>query len=325
MATQTPSPESPPRPSTKEGRIRRVGVEIEYANVDEPAAAALVQHSFGGQVRWQSGHRLRVDDTARGTFVVELDTQYAHPPENGDGTAEEPWAETARHILGDAISGIVPFEIVCPPIPWNELGELNPLFDGLRRLGAQGTQESAIFGFGLHLNIEIAEDSVEDILRQFQAYLLMSDWLRQEIVIDMTRRILPHASRFPEEYMMLVMAADYRPDLEEFIETYSAFNPSRNRELDLYPLFAFLKPNLVAELIDDPRIKPRPAFHYRLPNASLSQPGWYAVTEWNRWVEVERLAADREKLERLARAFNEHGEYPYRESWLDRLGRFLEE
>lgn len=325
MSVESPHPQAPPRPFTAAGRMRRVGVEIEYANLDEPASAVLVQTNFGGRVWREDAHRLVVDDTVWGRFVVELDTQYVHPREGKDKAAYELWAETARDLIGDAVAGIVPFEIACPPIPWDRLGELNPLFDGLRRLGAEGTQESALYGFGLHLNIEIADESVEDLLRQLRAYLLMSDWLRREIAVDLTRRILPHASRFPEDYMLLVMAPDYRPDLPQFIETYAAFNPSRNRELDLYPLFSHLMPDLVAELVDDPRIKPRPAFHYRLPNASLSQPGWNAVTEWNRWVEVERLAADGERLEAMMRAFYEHRELPFRESWLDQIGRFLKQ
>lgn len=152
----------------------------------------------------------------------------------------------------------------------------------------------------------------------------MSDWLRQEIEVDLTRRILPHASQFPNEYVLQLMAPDYHPDLRQFIEHYAAYNPTRNRELDLYPLFLHLMPDLVDELVDDPRIKARPAFHYRLPNASLSQAGWSAVTEWNRWVAVERLAADAARLADMAGAFVAWHERPLHERWLDRIGKFLE-
>lgn len=301
-----------------------MGVEIEFTNVDEAAAAALVQKQFGGEIQTISAHRRHVDDTAWGRFVVELDTQYAHRPDTKGGLTDELLGDSARELIGDAVAGIVPSEIVCPPIPYDRLGDLDALFEGLRRQGAEGTQDRALYGFGLHLNVEVAEETIGFLLRQFRAYLLMSDWLRQEIEVDLTRRILPHASQFPDEYVLQLMAPDYHPDLRQFIEHYAAYNPTRNRELDLYPLFLHLMPDLVDELVDDPRIKARPAFHYRLPNASLSQAGWSAVTEWNRWVAVERLAADAARLADMAGAFVAWHERPLHERWLDRIGKFLE-
>lgn len=35
----------------------------------------------------------------------------------------------------------------------------------------------------------------------------------------------------------------------------------------------------------------------------MSQPGWSIAPDWNRWVVVERLAADRSRLEELASAY----------------------
>jgi hypothetical protein len=324
MSETSPSPHAPPLQHTASGELRRVGVEIEFAGVQIAEAAEMVRQHYGGETRSMGAHRLHVDGTAWGRFVVELDTQYAHRPETKHGLADDLLSEATREFIGDAVTGIVPFEIICPPIPYDRLGDLNPLFDGLRKRGAQGTEEKAIYGFGLHLNVEVAEEQVDYLLRHVRAYLLLSDWLRQEIVIDLTRRILPHASRFPDEYALLVMAPDYSPGLREFIEDYAAYNPGRNRELDLYPLFRHLTPDLVDDLVDDTRIKARPAFHYRLPNASLSKAGWSAVTEWNRWIEVERLAADGERLRDMAQAFIAWHERPFHERWLDRLVRFLE-
>ncbi|MEF2554282.1 hypothetical protein VQ042_23665 [Aurantimonas sp. A2-1-M11] len=51
------------------------------------------------------------------------------------------------------------------------------------------------------------------------------------------------------------------------------------------------------------KIGKRPVLHYRLPTARVSQPGWSIAPDWNRWVAVERLAADRTQLEKLAAAF----------------------
>jgi hypothetical protein len=48
------------------------------------------------------------------------------------------------------------------------------------------------------------------------------------------------------------------------------------------------------------KIGKRPTFHYRLPDARVSDPGWSIAPDWNRWVAVERLAVDRPRLDRCA-------------------------
>lgn len=315
------APEPPPQPNTSSGRLRRVGIEIEFANVPGPTAAALVARHFGGQVHRIDPHLFRIDGTSWGDFVVELDTQYVHRRKGQP--ADTPTDDRVREFVGDAAALVVPYEIVCPPVPWNRLDELNPIFEELRRLGAEGTQQSPVYGFGLHLNVELAERGIEHILRHFRAYLLMSDRLREEIAIDFTRRLLPHASRFPPDYVLMVMESGYRPDLTRFIEDYVLENPSRNRELDLYPLLRHLAPETVDALVEDPLIKARPAWHYRLPNASLADPSWNAVVEWNRWIEVEWLADDRPRVEAMAQAYVDWHRRPAHERWLDALRDFL--
>lgn len=312
---------APPHPLTPAGAKRRVGIEIEFANMPGPTAAALVVRHFGGQIERIDPHRFRIRETSFGEFVVELDTQYVHKSE-GQGSSS--WTDgRIGEFVGDAASLVVPYEIVCPPVPWDRLEALNPLFDELRQHGAEGTQESPVYGFGLHLNVELASNGIGHILQLFRAYLLMSDWLRAEIGIDLTRRILPHASRFPPEYVLMVMDADYRPELDGFIEDYVLQNPSRNRELDLYPLLMFLAPETVDALVDEPLIKARPAWHYRLPDASLADPSWNAVVEWNRWVEVERLAEHPARLASLMQAYIAWHRRPVHERWLDAVQELL--
>jgi hypothetical protein len=50
-------------------------------------------------------------------------------------------------------------------------------------------------------------------------------------------------------------------------------------------------------------VKPRPAFHYRLPNCMIDEPEWTVAREWNTWVAVERLAADPGRLGALSREY----------------------
>ena len=71
----------------------------------------------------------------------------------------------------------------------------------------------------------------------------------------------------------------------------------------MLPLFAHLDEDRVRRQLDDPLIKSRPTYHYRLPDTNFNKSGWGAVEEWNRWVIVERLAANPERLARLAELF----------------------
>lgn len=298
--------QSPPIERNATDDFRRVGVEIEFAGLLPRTTAELVSDLFGGQLEAVSAHRLWVRNTRWGDFRIELDTQYAHPDERvmhppvpddseWERMRQEFHART-RELIGDVATGLVPTEIVCPPVPWNELETLDTLFDLLRQHGAKGTDASLLYGFGLHLNPEVPNLDVDSILAHIRAYLLLANWLRDQIQVDITREVLPHANPFPHDYALLVLAPNYRPDLSTLIDDYMLHNPTRNRELDLLPLFAFLAPEHLHPLLNGPLVKPRPTFHYRLPNAQLSDPDWGAVSEWNRWLEVERLAARPEKL-----------------------------
>lgn len=297
--------QAPPNQLNSDGKIRHVGVEIEFAGLPPRDTAFVVRDLFGGELNVVSPHRLLVEKTCWGVFGIELDTQYAHPDqtlldEHRDSDSE--WQrhqqrrvefhQKARELIGDMVSGVVPTELVCPPVPWNELEDLDAIFQALRDQGAKGTDASLLYGFGLHLNIEVARSSVSYLLAMMRAYLLLAHWLRDEIKVDITREMLPHANPFPKEYALKVLDTHYAPDLDTFINDYLVYNTTRNRELDLLPLFAYLRPDHPHELLHTKLIKPRPTFHYRLPNAQLSQPCWGAVVEWNRWTEVEKLAAD---------------------------------
>ncbi|MFN2409820.1 MAG: amidoligase family protein [Halomonas sp.] len=302
--------EAPPNGWNSKGETRQIGVEIEFAGLPPRDTALIVCELFGGELNVVSPHRLLVEGTRWGEFGIELDTQYAHPDkafleEHHENDGE--WARQqhqhrlefhrkTRELIGDMVTGLVPTEIVCPPVPWNELKELDTLFEALRKHGAKGTDASLLYGFGLHLNPEIEREDVDYLLAMLRAYLLLASWLRSEIKVDITREVLPHANPFPKEYALKVLNRQYTPDIDTLIDDYLHYNPTRNRELDLLPLFAYLRPDHPHKLLHSELTKPRPTFHYRLPNAQLSEPQWGAVTEWNRWVAVERLAASGETL-----------------------------
>ena len=108
---------------------------------------------------------------------------------------------------------------------------------------------------------------------------------------------------FPPAYIRKLAAPDYWPDIPTFIDDYLAANPTRNRDLDLLPLLLHFDADRVRAVLPNEKINGRPTFHYRLPDARVSDPGWSIAPDWNRWVAVERLAADRERLDAVGLSY----------------------
>lgn len=312
-------PRRPPEPRTPAGDLRRVGVEIEFAGLDVPDAARLVGDLFGGDIEDAGANRRRVTGTGWGDFTVELDAQILQDgPDGKDAVAKPDGA--ALEALGKTVAGIVPVEIVAPPIPWPELGRLADLTDGLRAAGGRGTADNPLYGFGLHLNPEVAHEDADYILAMLRAYMVLSEGLREEIGVDPTRRLLPYIEDFPDVYVAQVLDPDYRPGQAALIADYIAANPTRNRALDMLPLFRHLDEEAVTSRLDDASlVKARPTFHYRLPDCDLSDPDWSPVTEWNRWVEVEELAADGGRLAAIAAEHRARLARPAPTRWLEKV------
>lgn len=320
---------TPPHSTTTDGAQRTVGVEVEFANLDAPSAAAVVRSLYGGALEPESPHRCRVTGTRLGDFSVELDMRSAHPGKpNGDesgavGKAIDGVVEALRPWWGNIGSLVMPFEIAAPPVPITRLAELEPLFAALRAQGAAGTDASPLFAFGLHLNPQVARTDGDYLLDHLKAFLLLASWLRREIRVDPTRRLTGFIAAFPVDYAVKVVDPAYRPDLDGLITDYLETNPTRNRELDLFPLFAHLAPETMAAKLRDPHVRPRPTFHYRLPNARLGDPGWTLAQDWNRWVAVEELAADRGLLDALGADFRAFAARKALDGWAAEAGRRL--
>jgi hypothetical protein len=332
VETRSPAAvDAPPIETGPSGAERRVGVEIEFAGLDVAKAARIVRRVFGGTLETESAHRVTVSGSDVGDFTVELDAQMAHKKADDADAAETAEVlsdiETkSREVLGRAISVVVPTEIVCPPIPWSDLGRVDKLIGALRAEGAEGTEAGVLYGFGLHLNPEVAEATADYALRHLCAYLILEDWLRDEIGIDPMRRVLPHIDPFPADYVRHVMAQEDTPDTATLIREYGRANPTRNRGLDMTPLFRHMdEKTLVSVMPDTTLIKARPTFHYRLPDARLSDPRWGVAVEWNRWLAVERLAADTDTLRERRRAYAAWLNRPAHERWLQTLQAWLNE
>ena len=304
---------TPPRTLSHDGSPRRVGVELEFAAVSALDGAKLVQAVFGGTVEEEDPHRFLIRNCDLGDFRSELDTQYAHP-ENIDkaenkqkygkpGKIIEDFGDRLRSIVGDISSLVVPCEIVCPPITITNLRRLDELIERLRQSGAAGTRANPLYAFGAQLNPEIADGGTDWIISVMKAYLLLSDWLRAVTSIDPTRRLFSFTDPFPSDYAAMVVDPDYKPDFTDFIDDYLKSNPTRNRELDMLPLFTWFDEARVRKKVEDPRIKARPTFHYRLPDADFGEQDWSIAIEWNRWCLVERLAEQHDKLDAMGSTY----------------------
>jgi hypothetical protein len=322
----------PPRRRNYRGEPRRVGVEIEFAALSVRESAPKVQALFGGTLREEDPHRFHILGTSLGDFTCELDTQYAHdtsgsrPDPASMGLIDrgiEKFQSKLRVLFGDISSLIMPCEVVSPPIVVADLPRLDALVEELAKAGGAGTRASLRYAFGAQLNPDIAEHSAEWITSVFKAYLLLSDWLRAVIAVDLTRKLSAYTDPFPASYVEQVLAPSYWPDLNKLMAHYIAANPTRNRELDMLPLFAWHDEAYVRANVPDRRVAKRPTFHYRLPDANVGQPGWSITLEWNRWCAVERLAENREALNAMGAAYLANREKLVPENWAVRASDWL--
>jgi hypothetical protein len=297
------APSFPPRRTAMHGGPRRVGVELEFTGLPGPEVAEGVRAMFGGAVEEHDPYRHVVQGSGLGDVTVELDMRAAHPDDPTGDSLGDRVKQAVHSAIGAVGSLIMPLEVVVPPLPIDRLPEVDRLVSSLRQEGAVGTRGNLFHAFGLHLNVEIAADDAGYLLAHLRAFALLAPWLRAVIEVDLSRRLSPYTRPYPPEYVRRLAEPGYRPDRRGLIADYLDANPSRDRELDMLPIFAGLEPDMVRQRAKVDKVKPRPTFHYRLPDSNVDQPGWGVVDDWNRWVEVERLAADPERLSAFARTY----------------------
>jgi hypothetical protein len=326
---QAPTFPLPPISTTTSGDMRRVGVELEFAGLPIEEIARLIREQFGGAILTNSAYENTIAGTCLGDFRVELDFQYLKKKGRDKLDPEDPFAlldEWSEQIVRIAAEQIVPFEIVSPPIPMDRLGELELLITNLRASGAQGTDSGALYAFGLHFNPELPNLDPETIVAYLKAFLCLYDWLVYHSEIDLTRTMTGYIAPFPTGYIRQVIDVDYHPGQNALIDDYLVANPTRNRALDMLPLFAYLDESRALSVIDDDRIHPRPTLHYRLPNCRIDQPGWGIDMDWRNWLMVEKLACDAEYLNAMCRAYMQFLDRPLADlfkNWKDTVETWL--
>lgn len=284
------------RPLNSQGEKRKLGIEIEFAGIDGAIAAEQITALFGGNIEWNSPFDIRVPDSDLGEFKIELDSQsiksYGESSgiEGDPSVAESSLAKTAVETIGSIAQQLVPWEAVSPPIELSEVHRLLEFVEKLRESGAKGTKQAIHFAFGVHLNPELTDLSATTICNHLKAYFCMYDWLERDEQPDIARRLTPFIEHFKQPYIEKVVDPSYQPDQKQLIGDYLNDNPTRNRSLDMLPLFAFLSEKQVKDAVDDERINKRPTFHYRLPNCEIAIADWNLDRCIDGWMLVEELA-----------------------------------
>jgi hypothetical protein len=284
-----------------QGLVRRVGVEVEFQGLSAQAAAHALAVALGGTCWEEDPHAFHVLDTAIGRLAVELDLRYAHPRRSANAPRLRLGA-TAAAWLGTLLGGLVPRELITAPLPIDTLGGVDRAVGVLRAAGACGSGATRFGSLGLHFNIDPPSLDARTVTAVLKAFLLLNPWLRQETTRQRSATVFPPAP-YPRSYVRHVVAPEYWRDQPTLMEDYLSANPTRDRDLDLLPLFLHLDPARVRARLPHEKIGSRPVFHYRLPRAYVSNPNWSIASAWNTWVAVEVLANDRARLDALGRAY----------------------
>ncbi|WP_138517660.1 amidoligase family protein [Limnobacter alexandrii] len=274
------------------GEVRCAGFELEFAGLDLQSAAEAVAKAFEGEVIQDTQAECQVKHPEFGHFKIELDWSFAKNMARKRLEEQGANEDAVLALMTDLARQIVPLEVVCPPVPVNRLSVLDDMVTNLHAAGALGTSDSLIYAFGVHINAELPDLKPETIVPYLQAYCVSQHWLMKAHKVDTLRRLTPYIDTYPKRYVELVMAYGANTPLVQIIDDYLLHNPTRNRGMDLLPLFKQIDEARVSAAVSDERVNARPTFHYRLPNCEIENPGWSLTNSWNIWCVVEHLAAD---------------------------------
>ena len=313
----------PPVLLNTSGHPRRVGFELEFSGLSLEQAASAILTTLGGTLVQQTAAEQVIRVDALGDFTVEIDWSYLKriAAEKGQSGENEEWLS----LLSSAASVLVPIEVVCPPIAIEALNTLQPMVAALRQAGAVGTEESLLAAYGVHINPELPNLDATTIFSYLRAFALLQWWLVEAHDVNASRKISPYIDLYSSQYIALLLSRS-QPSMDTLFSDYLAYNASRNRALDLLPLFAEIYPKRLRLVVDDPRIKARPTFHYRLPNCNIEHEDWCLAQSWNLWWVVEALAQRHDDLDALGQIFVQENQAitgVNRKKWLERIDLWL--
>ncbi len=301
LASDRPAAILPQHPLGPEGAPRRVGVEVEFTGLELEDAGEVVRRELQGELRRDSRYELRVETPSLGSFRLEVDDRRLKRfgRRRRRGRAPGLLEASAESLLALAVGTVTPFELVTPPLPVEELPRVDRLVAALGAAGAEGTSDP-LRAYGVHFNPEVADPSARGLHAHLRAWAALGPWLRERLDVDPTRRLTPWIDPLPRDYVVRLLGETEPPaDRAALVRSYLLASPTRNRALDMLPLFAHLEPELVEQHVHDPLLKPRPTFHFRLPDSRVGEAGWSLLEGWRTWLVVEDLALDRPRLDGL--------------------------
>lgn len=289
-----------PRPLGADGHIRKLGVELEFTGLSLPEVTAIAANWAGSEPTIRN---IAQGSTATrwGELVTEID--WLHLKTWSEEQHGKPHNPAWLTLLRDVATVVVPTEIVLPPVPLDELDELESLITRLRAAGAKGTRHSPLAAYGVHLNPELPDLRAITICGYLQAFSLLQWWLVERCAVDITRKLSPYVDLYPEAYVLKTLSYTEKTSLHSVRLDYLEHNATRNRALDMWPLFCHLDQQWVESNMDNPLIKARPTLHYRLANCEVDDPEWLLASTWEPWGVVEALAAVPSLLNELAGHF----------------------
>jgi len=308
-----------------DGTERLVGFELEFSGLSLAQTVEIVQSSLDGNLGNKTAAEQIIHVKSLGDFNIEIDWDFLKrtAEENENHGEDSQWLEQ----LSKAASMLVPVEVVSPPISITHLDALDQMVSALREAGAMGTEESLIAAYGVHINADIPKLDAETLFAYLRSFALLQWWLVEAHQVNTARKISPYIDLYPENYVKLLLSQS-PPDMDNIFSDYLKFNASRNRALDLLPLLAEIDENRVFDKVDDPKIKARPAFHYRLPNCSIEHKNWSLAHSWNTWWIIDELASRPDYLKELSAAFLDT-EQPIigviRKTWVNYLDQWLKD
>ena len=286
--------------------LKRVGVEIEFANltVRQAADAIVGAPGVGGKVVMKNPHVAIIEGGALDGAHVELDSRFANPAPEGERDFMDEMLDAfdMRGRAADAASLIAPVELSTQPIAEKDLHIVDAAIKALREAGATGTKDSPFAAYGLHLNCELDPPDPDRAVRIAAAYAFAEDWVRWRVAPDLSRRATPFVDPYPPVLTYGLSRRLRRGELNyaTFLELYALWCPTRNHGLDMWPLLGWLDQKAASRVCLTKIKRARPAFHYRLPDCDLADPGWGPAADLAIWRKIERIGDDPDLLE-LAR------------------------
>lgn len=306
------------QPEIKENyknEIRHIGFELEFANIDIEKILDILEKEFNFKVKKVNNYLFHLE-SEYGDFILELDFELLTQQKIKKNAKElsqkigidikKENIDSVEKMIGDMSKDIVPYEISTPPLPLDKISLVDEIIKKLAINDAKGTKHKIYYAFGLHINVEVISLDVKSLLDYTRSYLILQDFINKDAKIDLARKITPFIDNFEKDYIKYVLQDSYNPTINEFIDDYLKFNPTRNRSLDLLPILAFIDEEAVRKILPNEKIKPRPAFHYRLSNSMIGSQGWGISEEWNRWIIIEELANNKQSLDLLSKEYLSH-------------------